>query len=512
MLVKGTNGMVASAHTLISKTGIDILKNGGNAIDASVAMALTAGVVLPDMCSIGGDAFMLYYSKAEDKVYDINGSGKLPLNYDLTDPMTKQGMKSVTVPGCVSVLFKALELWGTKSFEQLSADAIKYAREGVEASRLVRRHMKTDYEALSKSKIASQIYLKELQPLNEGEKIYNEDYAKSLEYLNKTGVDGFYKGEIAKKIVEHSKKNGGYFEKEDLSNYECEIVEPISVNYRNHKVLQVAPVSQGYLHLLELAILNHFDLENMDEATRIHTLVEAKKIAFNQREFAYNNLDEALSDKYTKQLAKMITNQANNSITDPYHTDDGHTTSFVVVDDYGNAVSFILSVAGVWGSLEVVEGTGILLNNRAGVGLNSNPESPNYIGKRKQSVHTLNTWMIFENDQLKYVGNTPGGDYQIMWNMQTVSRLLDEKMNAFDAVSATKWRADYNGTHHLELEENTPEDVIENLKSRGHDIKIIPKYGASGASEIIEIKDGYLEGGNDPRSDGNCLAVKELID
>ena len=141
------------------------------------------------------------------------------------------------------------------------------------------------------------------------------------------------------------------------------------------------------------------------------------------------------------------------------------------------------------------------------MGLNSNPRSPNYIKKRQQSIHTLNTWLVFKQDQLKYVGNTPGGDYQVMWNMQIISRLIDEKMNAYEAVSATKWRSNYDGVHHLELEENVDQEVVEDLKSRGHDIKIIPKYGASGASEVIEITIDGLEGGNDPRSDGNCLAI-----
>ncbi|MBS5114373.1 MAG: gamma-glutamyltransferase family protein [Erysipelotrichaceae bacterium] len=507
MLVKGKKAMVASAHKLISQTGIEVLKNGGNAVDASVAMALTAGVVLPDMCSIGGDAFMLYYSKKNHQVYSINGSGKLPKNYNYDDPMTKYGMKSVTVPGCVSVLYRALELWGTQKFEQLSTDAIYLSRDGVEASRLVRRHMETDYDSLSKSKTASKIYLNNLKPLQVGEKIYNEDYAKILEYLNQAGVEGFYKGDIAKKIVEHSQKNGGYFELEDFSEYECELLEPIHINYRGYEVYQSAPVSQGYLHLLELAILNHFDLEKMSEAKRTHILIEAKKIAFNQREFAYNHLKEALSKEYTQKLATLINEQSNNTIDDPYYTENGHTTSFVVVDENGDAVSFILSIAGVWGSLEVVDGTGILLNNRAGVGLNSNPHSPNYIKKRQQSIHTLNTWLVFKQDQLKYVGNTPGGDYQVMWNMQIISRLIDEKMNAYEAVSATKWRSNYDGVHHLELEENVDQEVVEDLKSRGHDIKIIPKYGASGASEVIEITIDGLEGGNDPRSDGNCLAI-----
>lgn len=144
MLVTGKNGMVSSAHWLISETGIKVLRNGGNAIDASIAMALSAGVVLPDMCGIGGDAFMLYYHKQTKKLYAVNGSGEIPKHYDIKTPIQQHGMTSVTVPGCVSVLFTALEQWGTQPFEELSADAIKYARDGIYVPSKVERHMHTD--------------------------------------------------------------------------------------------------------------------------------------------------------------------------------------------------------------------------------------------------------------------------------------------------------------------------------------------------------------------------------
>lgn len=507
MLVTGKHGMVSSAHSEISETGLKILKEGGNAIDASVAMALTAGVALPDMCSIGGDAFLLYYNKKQDKVYALNGSGEIASRYPIDVPIQTHGMTSVSVPGCVNVLFTALDKWGTMPFHRLSTDAINYSRYGIHVSSKVVRHMKTELDTL-KNYPSSHIYLNNGQPKTTEDIIINEDYAKSLEYLNQHGVDGFYKGDIAKKIVAHSHQHGGYFELDDFENYHCEQLEPISIDYRGYQILQTPPVSQGYLHLLELGILNHFDMATMSEAERLHLLIETKKIAFSHREEVLSHLDEALSTEYTKKLASEFNpHQANNTIKDPFVQEKGHTTSFVVVDKFGNACSFILSIAGVWGSMEMVEGTGILLNNRAGVGLTAQKDHPNNIQKRRKAIHTLNTWMIFKDKKLHYVGNTPGGDYQVMWNMQLVSHLIDEKMNAFDAVDTIKWRGNYqNGHHFIELEKNIEDSIIQELERLGQDIHLIEPYSASGASEIIQVFEDHLEGGCDPRSDGRALS------
>lgn len=506
-------GMVSSAHDLISQTGKKILSLGGNAIDASIAMALSAGVVLPDMCGLGGDAFLLYYDHQKDKVYAINGSGQIPKNYDLNTPIKKRGMTSVTVPGLVDVLFTIQDKWGTMNFEKLSQDAIGYARNGIHVPSKVERHMHTDLNDLQAYN-AGKLYLNQGQPKTKKDLIINLDLANTLEYLNHYGRDGFYQGEITKKIVQYSQNHGGYFTLDDFKDYHCEILEPIQINYRGYTILQTPPVSQGYLHLQEMGILNHLDFNNKATVQKIHAMLEAKKLAFSQREFTYNHVDLGLSDTYTKVLADQIDfNHANNQIGDPYIQNKGHTTSFVVVDQFNNACSFILSIAGTWGSGEIVEGTGILLNNRAGVGLNTILEHPLCILHKQKAVHTLNTWMIFKDHQLKYVGNTPGGDYQVMWNMQLVSHLIDDHMTPKQAVSVPKWRANYDGANHvIEMEEDFGKEIIEALEKLGHSIKVIPKLRASGASQIIEISDDRLEGGSDPRADGTVLDLSSKIE
>lgn len=203
-------------------------------------------------------------------------------------------MTSVSVPGCISVLFTSLNRWGTKKFEELSVDAIKYAREGIYVPSKVERHMYTDLDELRKYN-ASKLYLNDEEPKTAEDKIINEDYAKSLEYLNVHGNDGFYKGKLAKKIVEYSKKHGGYCELDDFSDYQCEIIEPIKVNYRGYDVYQTPPVSQGYIHLQELAILNEIDMSSLTETQKYHVKIKTKKLAFHQRETTFNHVEKELS-------------------------------------------------------------------------------------------------------------------------------------------------------------------------------------------------------------------------
>lgn len=527
-IVMGRKGMVASAHTLISSSGLKVLQNGGNAVDSAIAMALTSALVLPDMCGLGGDAFALYYDAKTKKVTAINGSGGAPKKATLEKyremgytKMPNDGMLSVTVPGAVDVYFAMLEKWGSKSFEELAQDAIELARDGVPASEKVVRHMHTDHDKLLRFENLSQLYLNDGQPLNPGDIIKNPQYAKSLEYLCQHGSKGFYQGEIADAIVAHSKKHGGLFEKEDFMNYHCEFLEPISVDYRGMKVFQTPPVSQGIIHLEELNILNQIDMSQYqpDSAKAIHTMVEAKKIAFYDRKNYFGDPDyvnnptcEILSEAYAKKMAAKIKMDSCLNEKDVLGQDLSHTTSMVVVDKQGNAVSFIHSVAGTWGSGEVVDGTGILLNNRASQ-FHFNEAHPNALQPTKRTMHTLNTYLITDQEgNLRYVGNTPGGDNQPQWNMQVVVNLLDFGLDVQSAVERGKWsddayiNEDGSVSHILRIESQVGQKVLDELKEMGHVLKVIEPFTCSGASQIIEVReDGLLLGGSDPRADGAAM-------
>lgn len=527
-IVMGRKGMVASAHTLISSSGLKVLQNGGNAVDAVIAMALTSGLVLPDMCGLGGDAFALYYDAKTKKITAINGSGGAPKKATIEkyrelgySQMPCEGMLSVTVPGAVDVYFSMLEKYGTKSFKELAADAIELAQEGVPASEKVVRHMHTDYQKMLRFKNMRRIYLRDDKPYEPGDIIKNPDYANSLIYLSEHGKDGFYKGKIADAIIAYSKEHGGLFEKEDFSQYHCDFLEPISVNYRDFKVFQTPPVSQGIIHLEELAILNQFNMSQYlpDSAQAIHLMVEAKKIAFFDRKNYFGDPDyvtnptcEILSEAYAKKMAERIKMDSCLNEKDILGHDLSHTTSMIAVDKEGNAVSFIHSVAGTWGSGEIVDGTGILLNNRASQ-FNFDPNHPNALKPSKKTMHTLNTYLITDkNGNLRYVGNTPGGDNQPQWNMQVICNLLDFGLDVQSSVEHGKWtdmaQINKDGTvsHILKIESQVGEEVLNTLRKMGHTLQVIEPYTCSGASQIIEVKpNGLLLGGSDPRADGAAM-------
>lgn len=528
-IVMSKKGMVASAHTLISASGLKVLNNGGNAMDACIAMALTSGVILPDMCGLGGDAFMLYYDAKTKKITAINGSGGAPKKATIEyykslgyNKIPMDGMLSVTVPGAVDVYFKSLEKFGSMPFSKLCEDAIELAENGVPISEKVERHMHTDYDKMLRFENLRNIYLNDSKPYHYGDIVCNKDYAESLRFVAKNGKDGFYKGELAQKIVEYSKKHGGLFELEDFENYECKVLDPISVDYRGYKVYQTPPVSQGIIHLEELAILNQFDMSQYkpDSAEAIHLMVEAKKIAFRDRmkyfgdpSFVDNPIDVLLSEDYTKKVAADIHMDSCANEDDVFDHEDAHTTSMIVVDKDGNAVSFIHSISATWGSGEIVDGTGILLNNRAGTGFNLDKNHPNCIAPNKKTMHTLNTYLITDQKgNLKYVGNTPGGDNQPQWNMQVIVNLLDFGLDVQSSVEHGKW-ADYhhfdeNGqSHHvLKIESQVGEDVLNTLRNMGHELNVIEPFTCSGACQIIEIRENGLRfGGSDPRADGAAM-------
>lgn len=524
-------GMVASAHTLISSTGLKILNKGGNAMDACIAMANTSSIVLPDMCGFGGDAFLLFYDAKTKEVTAINGSGSAPEKANIEAykslgfiTIPNDGMLSVSVPGAVDAYFESLRLFGTMKFEELVEDAIDLARNGSPISEKVNRHMKTDYQKLMKYSGSKAMYLKGEEPYQTGELIFYHDLASTIELVAKEGRDIFYKGCLAQKIIEHSEKNGGFLSLNDLANHKSVVTKPIKVKYRDHVVFQTPLVSQGIIHLEEMNILNQFDLEKMSKAERIHHMVEAKKMAFIDRNryfgdpnFNSNPIDLLLSENYAKECADKIRNNGYSTIDihdSIYFDKHGHTTSMIAVDRRGNACSFIHSISATWGSCEIVEGTGILLNNRAGTGFNLIDGHPNSIQGGKKTMHTLNTYLVTDKDgNLKYVGNTPGGDNQPQWNMQMLVNLIDLKMDPQESVEDPKW-SDIQSSNPfgrdivntLNIEETVGMEVIEELKKYGHEIKILKHLQASGASQIIENKpNGVLFGGSDPRADGCAI-------
>lgn len=532
-IVMSKNGMVCSGHYQASWVGADVLNKGGNAMDAAVAVALATGVVQPDMCGLGGDAFLLFYNGETGKVTTVNGSGATPMKLSkdyLTskniNKLPQKGVLSASVPGAVDVYFKALENFGTMTFKALSQYAIKYAEEGIPVSQKLYKHLVDEVDKLNYYDSSAKIFLKDGKPYQIGELLVNQDYAKTLRILSEKGPDAFYHGELAKKIEDYSMKHEGLLKITDFKAHTTYIGNPISTSYRGYKVYQNPPVSQGVVLLEELNILEGYDLNGMggDSAEALHLMVEAKKIAFADRikyfgdpRMIKNPTDGALSKEYAAVARESIdSNKANfGGLEESPFDYQGNTTSFVVVDKWGNAVSFIHSLCSTFGGGEVIGGTGMFLNNRAGYGFNLIDGHPNCLAPGKKTMHTLNTWLITKDNNVKWLGNTPGGDSQPQWNMQVIVNLIDFGMNVQQAVEAPRW-IDFQDTTpegmykktKLKIECRIPKGIKESLIKKGHDVILIDPLGASGGFQVIEVtKDGVMLGGSDPRGDGAAIGI-----
>jgi gamma-glutamyltranspeptidase/glutathione hydrolase len=527
--VMGTAGMCASGHPLISAAGIKVLDQGGNAADAAIAMALVSTIVLPDMVSIGGDAFLLHYNHVTQRVTAIQGNSSAPkgltIDYLKTQGcqrMPYEGMWSVSVPSCLQVYQECLKRYGTGKLSDFIDEAITLAESGFPVGSRVVHHMHTDLKKLQSHSGTGSLYLKDGKPYQEGELLKNPDLAKTYQKIKEQGIECFYQGEIADQIIQYSNKHGGLFTKEDLKQNLVQTPDPLFLEYRNKRLWQMAPPSVGFVHLAEMNILGQFDMSAMDwgSSERLHTMISAKRLAFYQRshyfgdpDYHQNPLSEVLGSAFAQASAKKI--RASKQIDpedDPLLHQDAHTTSFVVIDHSGDAVSFIHSIAGTWGSGEVVDYTGILLNNRAST-YSFDPNHPNALLPGHKMLHTLNAWMITDSQNHLYaLGNTPGGDNQPQWNMQVVSNLLDYGMDPQTAVEAMKWsdhrlKVKDRYQHVVFMERGFPRESIQALKQSGYQIKMKDAYGLTGASQVIVIDENQVrKGGSDPRADGCVIA------
>lgn len=526
-----TGGMVATAHPLATAAGIDVLRRGGNAMDAAIAIAGVTSVVLPSMCGLGGDTFLIHYDAETKQVEALNGSGIVPYGVTLehyasqghTESMPLTGPLAVAIPGSPHAFATALARWGTWPLHEVLQPAVDYARNGFPVSEILADHFRVYRNKLASFADTAHAFLKaDGSTYQAGEIMCLPDYATSLQLFADGGADMFYRGELAEKLVSHMQAIGGLITKAELAEHESEINVPLSIDYRGYQVHQTAPPSQGLIMLQQLAILSNYDLASLgpDNAAAIHLMVEAKKLAYADRlafagdpKFVDTPVEKIISSAYAARRREAIDPlRAAQSVAcgDP----DGDTTSFVVVDAAGNAVSFIHSLSLAFGSGVTIPGTGILLNNRAGRGFVLNPGHPNCLAPGKKTMHTLNTYLVTYEGRPYLIGNTPGGDGQPQWNTQTIVNCLDLDMSVYEAVTAPRWTSvpgtDPAAIHHpqrLRLENRFSEAVQARLAELGHDIVLADAWAGGGAVQLIMIdpQTGVRYGASDPRGDGNCL-------
>ena len=527
----GYSASVVTNHWLASMVGRDILNRGGNAFDAACAVSFMLGVVEPQMSGIGGDGFIMMFDKSEDKISVINATGPAPeFSNKIQSNLPFKSIRSTSIPGLVSGVIRMHESKGSISLQKCMEPSIIAASEGVPLSEDQSFSLLNESE-INKFPSSMKIWGKNSNYKHFGDNVINQDLASTLNKISLNGSDAFYSGEIANKIVEYSNKNGGYISLKDLEDFEAEIVNPISTNYKGYEVYESPPNSSGITLLQQLNIIENFDVSILEPGTysSVHAMSEAKRLAFYDREKyladpKYSNIPmkKLLSKDYARSQFKLIS--MNKRIDEKkleidYAPDKvGDTTYFCILDKFGNAVSQLQSIQTQWGSGDVVEGTGILMNNRMTYWhLDKNHINNLVPGKRVR--HTMNPVMIFKKDNnknnLRLICGTPGADTQVQTNMQTISSFIDFNYKVGEAVSMPRWTHYQNLTEstiphsiktHINLENRFGDDVKKRLESLGHNVEMCGPWEGKGSEGMISVDDkGLIGGAVDPRRDGQAL-------
>ncbi|HEV2489113.1 MAG TPA: gamma-glutamyltransferase [Candidatus Acidoferrales bacterium] len=517
-------GIVAAESPLAAQAGAQILAHGGNAIDAAVATNAVMGVVEPMMNGMGGDLFAIVYDAKSGKLYGLNASGWAPkgltpeyLQAKGVTKMPQHGIDSVTVPGAVDGWTKLLTRFGTMKFEQVLAPAIHYAREGFPVPEWDAVYWADAQKILQESPTAGKVYLIAGQAPKVGDIFKNEHLAHSLELVASGGHDAYYKGELARKIVDFSRSQGGTMSLEDLADYSAEWFEPLSVNYHGWDVYELPPNGQGIAALEMLNLMAQFPLAQYghNSVDALHVMIEAKKLAYadllryiGDPKFSKIPVAGLLSPDYAEQRAKLIDiAKANCSVaagTPPEK--EGDTTYLTVVDQQGNMVSLIQSNYSEFGSRLVAGDTGFVLQNRGAL-FNLEPGSPDALAGHKRPLHTIIPAFMSKGDTRIAFG-IMGGFNQAQAHAQFVSNVVDFGMNIQEALEAARFDKYTFGGCDLEMEDRVPPDVRSALEARGHQITVRGAYAAiMGGGQATERNGatGVNFGASDPRKDGAAI-------
>ncbi|MBW7477280.1 gamma-glutamyltransferase [Paenibacillus oenotherae] len=520
--VMGTRTMVVSPHYLASAAGARMLERGGNAYDAAIAVSACLAVVYPHMTGLGGDSFWLSCHSGEGKVRAYNGSGRsgYRANIDAFEgeaAIPVRGARSaITVPGMVDAWEAVHREYGRLSFADVLQPAIQYAAEGFPMSKDQYENTVLNEAVLSQSVPASGIYLPGGGIKAVGQRFIQAGLAESLKGVAAGGRDAFYKGPIAEEIVRFLGAEGGLLTRDDFADHAGNWVEPIVGSYRGHSVYQLPPNSQGFVGIMALQILEHFDFQSVEHGSYdyYHLLIEALKLSFRDRnkyltdpEFSAVPLERLLSNSYAAELARSIhMDKACEIQTEPVGSDTAYAA---VVDGEGNAVSFIQSLYFEFGSGVVAGETGILLQNR-GSFFSLDPAHVNCLQPHKRTFHTLMPAMACLNGKPRYLYGTQGGEGQPQTQTALLTRMIDYGMNPQQAIDEPRWvwgRTWGKPTQELKLEGRIDRQIAAGLSRSGHSVRVMGDFdGIMGHAHAISVDtDGFLTGGTDPRCDGAAI-------
>jgi len=506
--------VVATSQPLAAQAGLDVLRRGGNAVDAALATAIALTVVEPTSNGIGSDAFAIVWDGS--RLHGLNASGRAPEaltpeRFAGLDRMPMTGWDPVTVPGAVSAWVTLSARFGKLPFGDLFEAAIHYARDGFLVSPITALAWTRAPERYAAYPSFAATFAPNGRPPYPGELFHCPDQARTLELIAATKGETFYRGALAEKIAAHARKTGGLLTGEDLATHVPEWVTPMAQRYHGCHLHEIPPNGQGLAVLLALGILQHLDLPQypVDSADSIHLQVEAMKLAFAE---AHRHIadpawmevppEAMLDEAFLAERARQIRLDTAQFPTSALPTDHG-TVYLTAADAEGMMVSYIQSNYMGFGSGIVIPGTGISLQNR-GAGFRLEAGHPNRVAGGKRPYHTIIPGFVTREGQPVMSFGVMGGHMQPQGHVQMMVRLVDYKQNPQAASDAPRWYIEENLTD-LSLESGFAPQVIAELRRRGHNVTAdVPPGRFGGAQLIYRMENGYCTG-TDWRKDGQAV-------
>ncbi len=529
--VIAANGMVATSQPLAAQIGLDILKKGGTAVDAAIAVNAALGLMEPTGSGIGGDLFAIVWDSKTRKLYGLNASGPAPQALTL-EYFKKKELKRVpdygplpwTVPGCVDGWFELHKKFGKLEMKTILQPAIDYAENGFPLSELIAYYWQRSVLRFKEYENFQKLYAPGGKLLGKGDIFKNPELANTYRLIAKKGRDAYYKGKIARTIAAYSKKVGGFFQLEDFEDFHAEWVEPLKISYRGYDVWELPPNGQGMAVLQMLNMLKTFDLKSMghNSSQYLHTLVEIKKIVYEDRARFYADprfsklpIKKLLSDEYAKKRLKHFNpKRANRTI--PYDDsilEKGDTVYMTVVDKDLNAVSLIQSNYAGFGSGMVPDGLGFCLQDRGAL-FSLEENHLNVLEPGKRPFHTIIPAFVTKDNKPVFPFGVMGGSMQPQGHIQVLLNIIDFGMNIQEAGDAARFRhigssqPDYGKMTDggsVRLESGVTPQVVRELMGKGH--RVIASRGGFGGYQGIWIdhKRGILIGATESRKDGCAI-------
>ena len=538
--VIGANGMVATSQPLAAQVGLDVLKQGGNAIDAAIAVNATTGLMEPTGNGIGGDLFAIVWDAETERLYGLNASGRSPqgLSYEQlmeeldardADSIPPYDLLSVSVPGAVSGWFAMHERFGSLDMETILSPAIGYAEEGFPVSEQIagawQRSVPFLLEQVGDVGAFEETFTIDGRGPEKGEVFRNPDLGSTLRLLATEGRSAFYEGEIADRIDAFMREHGGYLRKADFEAHTADWVEPVSVNYRGYDVHQIGPNTQGMAVLQMLQILEGYDLSESGFGSEetLHRMIEAKKLAYEDRAKHYADpdfhdipTDTLLSEAYADARRALIGEEASDRVSTGVSVmEDGDTVYLTTADSEGNMVSLIQSNFRGMGTGFVVPGTGFSFQNRGEL-FALDPDHPNAYEPGKRPFHTIIPGFVTKDGEPWFSFGNMGGAYQPIGHVSILTNIIDFGMNIQEAGDAFRWRhygstqptdshdAALNDGGEVFFESTVDYDVVRELRERGHNVTIGGGFYGRYQGIRYDAEQGVFYGASESRVDGQA--------